>query len=52
MKSGSPRPESLIGTERWKKTKPVAEPDDDAPGYGTGVDWGDFHAHVPWKGSK
>lgn len=54
MKSGSPDPASSIRPEHWKLAGPPAtETKDDAgngtPGYGTGIDWNDFHTHVAWK---
>lgn len=54
MKSGSPDPASSIRPEHWKPAGPPAtETKDDAgngtPGYGTGIDWNDFHTHVAWK---
>ena len=54
MKSGSPGPASSIRPEHWKPAGPPAtETKDDAgngtPGYGTGIDWNDFHTHVAWK---
>ena len=52
MKSGSPDPCSLIRPEHWKPARPPvdgAEDDADTPGYGTGIDWNDFHTHAAWK---
>ena len=54
MRSGSPDPKSLIKPEHWKPTRRTLKPDDNngddgTPQYGTGIDWNDFHAHVPWR---
>lgn len=51
MKSGPPNPASLIRTGRRNATgtaKPSGDDngDDGEPGYGTGVDWDEFHTHV------
>ncbi|NEG56226.1 IS256 family transposase, partial [Bifidobacterium sp. SMA15] len=51
MKSGSPDPASLIRPEHWKPVRPspVEEntgDDTDAPKYGTGVSWDEFHTHA------
>ena len=54
MKSGSPAPTSLIGPEHRKPARRITESaddtgDNDAPEYGTGVSWDEFHTRIAWN---
>lgn len=48
MRTADPRPAGLIPDATRRPGPPIADgaAGDDGPGYGTGIDWNEFHIHT------